>query len=622
MAGCFGVFGQLAKGVCRETLLNSIDKLNLGTSNLVSINDEAILGASWLKNAPISEPHSYETPKWAIVIAGDPITTDSKSILKEIPWQQIIETIENRDFRTFINWRGSFSICAFDKHNNTVWIIADQKAQMPLFYYHTKSGICVSTDMSTFCKIPSIKPKLNREWLYDFLFFNFGLFGATFLDNVRSMLPSTVLEYSLATGEYTLSKYADLCKKNENLLSGKEAYKHAVDVFHAVMPRYYTGADHYAVPLTAGWDGRTVFAFRPDNESVTSYTYGVPCCEDLVEAAYTAQKIGVEHISIEFDKQYLDNIEAYIHLAVWLSSGLQHIGRSTLTYVYNKLTQSATRYPVTLSGISGDMQFRGHGYTPSIISYGMKPIFWTGKPDINDEPWQSLLGKHISSFRDYIELGLGKLQEAYGPFDSTEHHLSYLIYEVACKHFAGELAIANQYTVWRTPYLDDDIVKLSYDIWESTLKFSNFTPATVNKKGEDILDGLLISGVDPKLAKIHVRGVPPSAAGKGYLPSLVYKLIFRGPVKLTKKWDKTPLEDWDKWLYAELAPTVQRLLYSNDSRISEYLDPHGLKAIDEVHKRSHFTMRFITAEIILRLIENNWEMPEEVSFLLHCNNKD
>src|SRR4029453_6382026 len=129
----------------------------------------------------------------------------------------------------------------------------------------------------------------------------------------------------------------------------------------------------------------------------------------------------------------------------------------------------------TLSGISVDMQFRGHACAPHLVSADVATAFRTGKVDINAQFWPRVWGEQFPAFRESFDAGFQHLSDQFGCFTDAEHHLLYIMYVIGPRHFSGELTIADHYTTVRVPSWDRDIVDLSFSIRESALSFSEFT---------------------------------------------------------------------------------------------------------------------------------------------------
>ena len=575
-----------------------VDTINpYKTLNTKILNsDQGWFAVSFHKNAPLKGNKHFEDKEWTAVFAGDLIETS-------IPWELILETLEHRNYKKLNNLNGYFSIAALNKRENKFFVISDRRSQLPVFYLIENMNICISTELSTFCRLP-IEIPFNVEWLWEYLFFNFPVGQTTFLENVKRMPPACVLKIDIESGEYLFSEYAPKFRKKEHLLEGKEAFEYAYDVFRNRMPKYFTGAGNIACSLTSGWDGRTNLSFCANPNSLVVYAYGVSGCRDLVEASKTAQALNIKHHKILFDEKFEKELPSLMFGTIYLSSGHERITRSTLLYVYRNLTKCAQRFPLTISGWNLDGLFRGHEHVPSQISYDMAKIFSTGEKSINENFWKDCMGTYYGPFKRHILKKINYLENEYGKLSEPSSHLSYSLYEISPKYFAGELSIAKHFTTLRIPGLDNDLIKLAFSIKNSTLSFSQHSAH--HKRGsmeEMMLQAYLISKNGGALREIPVRGVPPRMFSKGKTICHLVRIKNLGPKKIVNTFLRRsypPLEDWNKWLGGILRGTISQLVFAENSRIKDYIAPEYVNSLQNRLSDS-FIPKLATAEIILRL---------------------
>ena len=206
-----------------------------------------------------------------------------------------------------------------------------------------------------------------------------------------------------------------------------------------------------------------------------TYTYGIPGSDDLLAACALADRVGREHRSIYFGDSFLQSLPKLTYETVRLSGAMQGICRSTLLHIYRTLSGDMRTTPVAISGVSGGNVFRGHGYVPAVVSPGMEQLFTTGKASLDREVFSAMFGERRGEFKQHITEAIEYIRSTYGEPTKPECHLSYLVYEVAPKYFGGEAAIAGNYTVFRAPYWDIDLIRLAYETEYSTLRFSRFS---------------------------------------------------------------------------------------------------------------------------------------------------
>lgn len=604
MPGMFGIIGEFNKVVETNSMLETINPLSLGCNRITTM-DEGILAVSWLKNDPLLSSLYYEDASYITCFSGDLIH------VKKIPWESIINNIEKGRYEHFSDYRGTFSFVIFNKNNKRLSIVSDMISQQPIYYFITNNTFIYSTAISTFCKLENI-PEFNVNWLYEFLFFNHPIGQTTFFKNIFRMPPATILEYDLSTHKFSMIEYTVPFTRLNNLVKGKKAFELALSVFNERVPKYFEKNTENAVSLTGGLDSRTILSMAPKEaiNSLKTYTYGVPICHDLMVASKVSSILKLPHIEIYFDKDFLDRLPDLIYETVYLSNGLERVSRSTLPYVYKMLTNEGKCFPIIITGVSGDHLFRDHimgtGNVPAMISSDMMQIFHKGEVRISKNFFKTAYGDNFKYFEQHIYKAVQKLQSKYGKLNTPESYLSFLIYETTPKHFAGEAAIANNFSKFRTPYWDADIIRLSYEIEYGTLGFSE----SLNKKDkyrECALQAFLIQN-NISFSKIPYNGISLRSFSKNnkFLYN-VNRIVRRGPKKiisLIKPTPYSPLEDWSNWFKVILDEEINKII-SEDSLISNYLTLEFLEQMKK-EKNVHWLGKILAAEIILRLIKNRW----------------
>jgi len=595
-------------------IVDTINPLKTLTTKILNIN-QGSFAVSFHDNAPLKGDKYFEDKKWIAVFAGDIIE-------ESIPWEMILKALEKSDYQTLSNLSGYFSITALNKEKNELFIASDRRSQQPIFYLIDGKNVYISTELSTFCRLP-VKVSFNIEWMWEYFFFHYPIGQTTFLENVKRMPPASVLEINIESGKYFTSEYANKFHKKKHILKGEEALEYAYTVFKNRIPKYFTGANNIACALTSGWDCRTNLSFCPNKNSLTTYTYGGSGCKDLIEASKTAQAMNINHKKILFDKRLEAKLQSLMFDTIYLSSGLEHITRATLLYVYKILTNNGKEHPLVISGIFWDGQFRGHA-GPAVISPDMASMFSTGEKRINEEFWKECMGDHYASFKKHILKIIDNLEKEYGKLSEPESFLSYQIYELAPKYYAGELSIAKHFTTLRIPAWDTDILDLSYSIEHSTLSFSEYL--SDHKRGsrdEMILQSYLITRNGGVLQDIAVGGVPPKTILKGeniyrfiriknLLPIVILNRVLRRKT--------APLEDWKKWLDNNLKEIISQLIFSEKSQVKKYINPEYIDSL-KTEPSHDYIAKLITVEIILKLLNNNWSMIQEYENRCYNSNK-
>lgn len=561
--------------------------------------EDLLCSVAYVPNTALKGERYFENSRWIVLFSGDIIDHES------VPFNGIIASLEQDNYQYFKTLDGIFAIAVYDKIKKLTYLISDRRSQHPLYYFIDNGCFYFSTAPASFCRLVK-PPAFNQNWLWEFLYFNFPIGETSILTGVKKVEPATILIYHANSCAPTATEYAPLFRKKEKLIAGKESLELAAHVFASRVPRYFKGAQQIASSLTGGWDARTVLAFAPEPQAVTTYTYGVPGCGDLWGAQRVAKQAHLKHREILFDDGFVRALPNYLFTTIYYSSAAEKIVRSTLLYVYERITNGGTQFPIITSGIALGTIFRGHGLSPEIVSHDMALLFRGGRDGEREGFWKTVVGASYNAFNEHVSGVLRFLKERFGEFTSSEHILSYIMYCLLPGLFGGEVAIANNFSALRIPGLDNAIIDLVYSIKESILSFSEFTGYPRSGRESHILQAYLLQKFSPHFARIPIGNTRPDMLLRGNIIHFVDHL-YRGIIwrMNTNRQKKSLLEDWPRWLTEIYWPLIESLIFSPDSRIHNFIDAHFLAQIKK-QRTVYFIGKLTTAEIILRLIENRW----------------
>ena len=615
MSGVAGVFGKSFSGIKPTDLDNTINQLSVCDTKVFTTDFGFLTNA---KNKFFTDDcsRSYENYNYVCCLDGELIDHQS------VPWESIINNIEREQFEFFKSFKSPFVIVVLNKKKGIIIIVSDRISLQPMYYLTNVNGMVISTSISTFCKLFNIN-NFNIHWLYEFLFFNYPIKKTTIFKNVVRMPPATVLKYDFYTNEYKLFKYAEKFKRKDDLLSGKNAFEKAKEVFSERVPKYFGDKMDVALGLSGGLDSRAILSFIPtaSKEYTKTYTFGIPGCSDLFEASKITETLSLPHVEIYFDDIFEKKLPKLIYETVYLSGGLQQVNRSHLTHVYRTLTNSGKKLSAIITGDSGDHLFRDHikgqGNIPVIINNDMMLILQTGKIDFNDEFYKYMFSKNsYNDFKEYIRNVLENLKLNHGKFNFGETYMDYLVYEAAPKYLGGDASLANNFSNFRSPYWDSDIIQLSYDIEFSTMGFSERL-SKKDKYRECCLQAYLVQN-NTQLSEIMYRGVPLKMySNNNKFIFNIYRLAKKVPKKfLTVLNEKSnpPFDNWGLWYNTALNDEINKLI-TKDSVICKYISWSFIKQLKEKANRQKlekldclFLGKIATAEIVLKLIESGWKI--------------
>ena len=598
MAGLLSVFGIDED---RGSLLGSIDPMGIATEKILD-RDGGFLAVSYHDKRAISEEPWHEGERFTACLGGDLVGVTS------IPWRELLDGFREERYGRFVDLRGFFALLVHDKVARKLYLVSDRLSMYPVFYRISDSSIIISTTLASFSKMSS-PPPVSEEWLYETFFFSFPMGQRTFLDGVSRMPPASVLEFDLSTGEHRLHEYASILRRCAlPFLKGKKSTERAVEVTRDVVRRYYGSGTRFAHPITQGFDTRSMLAFLPEDQKdlVQAYTYGIPGSKDVEEARSVTQALGLDHRVIPFDDGFRESLPELARDTVYLSGGMENINRAYLIHMHRTLKSWDGGFPYVIGGIGG-LIFQPGVPVPNIIAGDIQRSFVEGRRTFDKDLFKTIFGKRFDRFEEHIEITLEWLNGTYGRFDSVLTYFSYLIYEAIPKYYGGEMSISRNFTALRVPFLDPDIIELSFEVEQSLLAYERYADFNIYSK-HAYLAGLMKS--NPVIARLPINGLPMRAYSSNSAAVFqMYRYMMRPPRKLASllmgRPAQPPMEDWHTWYRTVLNGKFELLLHG-DSIIRRYLDPGFLDHIKE-QKTNHWLKLSSTAEMILQLARNGWQ---------------
>jgi len=591
MPGFFGVIGKKTNRV-NNFVINSINLTGKHLNKSFS-DSNYFFNVSYKKSNPLKGKRFFENKNYISLFHGDLIG------YKYIDWNYFIKNISNNNIDIFRKLNGIYSMLFYNKKTNETTLISDRRGQDPLYYYCKNNSFIFSTDLSTFCRI--IDVEFNEKWLYEYFFFNAPVTNRTPVKNICRVGYSEILTFSKSG--LSKSKYSKIFKANDYLLEGHQSLKYASEVFNKRVPEYYGGCKINGCALTSGWDSRTNLVYAPKLNNILAYTYGIPGCQDLIKASEFAKKIKVKHERILLDENFVNKIPDYMIKSVWLSSGLNNIGRCSLYYTYKLLNENFNINNI-VSGIFLDALFRGH------LQPMFKNIIYFQQISNNIKKEEFLRNYHFKNcdlFYNTINDSYQLLQYKYGDINSNETQLIFHLYVEACNYFAGEIKIADNFTNLRVPAWDISIIRLALNIKESTLSFSLFSDHKKHSWPEMLMQSYLLNKKNKAFASFPVRNRSPKWVIRGKIPYLLNRYFNALVSKINNTNNRgIDLEDNNKWLREDHKLFIEDIILSGDSYINKYFDQLFIKKTFISGDKNHL-IKLITAEILIRLIYNKWK---------------
>ena len=540
-----------------------------------------------------------ESGDFTVAIAGSPIYD------KPLDWEAACRQLREGQYGFLRELSGRFVIVVRDRGRNRLHVATDRIAQYPVYQYEAEDGLFFASGPGAFCRLRSA-PIFNPRWLYHLVMCNFSPLHETFVDGARRLPAASVTTVDGDSGNKTTTYYAPRFEAQAPFQSQDDEISSAITLFADRVPRYLGEKEPGVVGLTSGFDSRIILSYVLEKAGLSTFTYGVPGCQDIELAETLAGRLGTRHSTVFLDESFEGALPDLMLESVWLSSGLQSMIRCSLLFAYRGISEGAHAPEVVLNGTSGDQIFRMGG-GPSNVPREMNILFRSGN-------FSSELRQNLATLFQDAEGSFQSLQDVrdgltgkYGDITESSAHLSYFTYVTPSEYFVGEGAIADSFMDYRSPFCDRDLLEYAWSSSFSTLGMSRFKGADKpSNRRKNFLSASLLAA-NPEIAGLPIQERPLSAYTSAFLPkyyAYAAKSRLRRYVGLASGFSM--LEDWERWFAGPMQARLRGLL-AGEPRVADYVRRDAIES-SLARGDQHLLNKFATAEVILGLMDNSWDL--------------
>jgi asparagine synthase (glutamine-hydrolysing) len=366
----------------------------------------------------------------ALRMRGHEFASDDASYLVHLYEEMGCEFLEKLN--------GWFSGVLVDLRERKAVLFNDRYGVNRIYYHEDASGFYFSSEAKSLLKVlPSVR-QLSRQSLGEFLSCAAVLQDRTLFSGI-SLLPAGSA-WIFGPGQRVKKKayFKPVAWESQSLLNASDYYEGLKATWARALPRYFRGKQRLGLSLTGGVDSRMMLAWAPCSPgTLPCYTWANKYrdCADVRIARKTARICRQPHKTIAVDDNFLSGFPDLAEQAVYISDGTMDVTGSIDIYVQRLARQIAS---IRLSGVYGGEVLR------RIVMF---------KPSaIEEELFDSEL---VQSVREASVTYASELQG---------HKLSFTAFKQAPWYMSGKLALERSQVTLRTPYFDNDLVALAYQI--------------------------------------------------------------------------------------------------------------------------------------------------------------
>jgi asparagine synthase (glutamine-hydrolysing) len=385
---------------------------------------------------------------------------------------------------------GWFSGVLVDLRKGKVFLFNDRYGMQRVYYHEGKDGFYFSSEAKSLMKVRPELREIDMETLGEFFCCGCVLDDRTLFKHIFVMPGGAAWSFQNGLSPEKKFYFNPKGWENQPILEKEFFYNRLKETIVRILPRYFRSGQQIGMSLTGGLDTRIIMACVDAAQGeIPCYTFG-GMYRDSFDVKVARKVAGLCHQPyqvIPVGREFLQNFPQCAERTIYLTDGCMDITGSVELYV-NRLAREIA--PIRMTGDFGSEVLRG--------VRGLRAI----------SPVESLFHP---DFKRHV-------QNATKTFAGVDdgNSLSFTLFKDCPWHEFGRLALEQSQLTLRTPYMDNDLVKLMYR-------------APARGRADKEISVRLISESNRGLSKILTdRGVRPMF---GYpfsiLAQLYYEFFFK-----------------------------------------------------------------------------------------------
>jgi asparagine synthase (glutamine-hydrolysing) len=329
---------------------------------------------------------------------------------------------------------GLFSGLLVDQRCGKAFLFNDRYGMERIYIHKDRNAFYFASEAKALLRILPQLRKFDQEGLAQFFSLGCTIGSRTLFEGVERMPPASwwCFEGGVSRKQTYFSPQKLEAQPAESEPDFGSAFE---ETFNRILPRYVQSKSKLGISLTAGLDGRMIMACLPQfSQKPVCYTFSGQRQDTLDArlAARVAQACGIEHQVLRIESDFLSDFASHADRTIYTTDGCLGVLGAHELYM-NKRARSLA--PVRLTGVFGGEILRE-------VSFA-KPLRLA--PGLLNSEWKQREAFFSDAFR---RNGQNRLTFA-------------LSNEIPLTRF-GVIAAGRSQTIFRTPYLDNELVALAY----------------------------------------------------------------------------------------------------------------------------------------------------------------
>ena len=442
MPGIVGIISRRPAADCApilESMLDSMQHEEFYTSGS-HIDPELGVYTGWTahpQSFAAQQVFSNEAGDITLVWAGESfIDVETRNLLKRkghrIDHNWLVHLYEEKGEKFVEGLNGLFSGLLIDKRLERVLLFNDRYGLERIYCHQTDGEIYFASEAKALLRVLPETRGFDSNGVAQFLSYGCTLEGTTLFRGIERLAGGSL--WSFAGGRSRKDRYfSPAAWESEAVLSAEDFETEFQETFKRVLPRYFESPTPTGISLTGGLDTRMIMACLPQTaEPPICYTFSGPNGKTMDDrlADRVATVCGLKHRILRLESDFFRDFASQVDGTVWATDGCS--GPTGAHEIYlNRLARQLA--PVRLTGNYGSEILRG------ISTF--KPL--------------KLSRELVQSDGDnYLESG-------------DAHLTTFAAFREIPWNLFGSLAAGRSQLIFRTPYLDNELVQLTYKMPQS-----------------------------------------------------------------------------------------------------------------------------------------------------------
>lgn len=341
---------------------------------------------------------------------------------------------DNPEFVAKLN--GRFQGLLVDLNRQSALLFNDRYGLQRVYYHQAKEGFYFAAEAKA---ILAVKPELrviNSETMGEWISCGCVVNNRTLFEDIHVLPPASAWSFRGGLLERKNSYFDPRGWEELPIADEDTFYRELKEVFARVLPRYFAADEKIGLSITGGLDTRMVVAWHHSPPgSMPCYTFAGPYrdCHDARIGRQVAMAAGQTHQTIRLADEFLSNAPKYLERAVYLSEGCTSVINARNVYVNQRAREIA---PIRMTGnYGGEVLRRIRMFKPT---------------DPADGLFQPELVAQVQQARQtYSEL-------------LKCHPLTFTVFRQTPWYHYGLLSLEETQITTRTPFLDNELVRIAY----------------------------------------------------------------------------------------------------------------------------------------------------------------